>query len=148
MLKFKTKDKLINRIMKNGKKGTSEKIFLNSVKLLQKSSIKQIRIMFKIMMFHIIPVFKLNILRIKKKKKKVEIKEIPVFLFSKRTRISLAVKMIADSTKKVDKTNIYCRKLAITLLNNSEINGDIITTKNNLQQKVIDNKKYLRNYRW
>lgn len=148
MLKFETKDKLINRIMKNGKKNKSEKIFLNSVKLLQKSYLKGIRNVLIILLINTLPIFKLNILRTKRKKNKIKIKEIPVFLSLNKTRISLAIRMIINTTKEDSKNNIFYYKLAAALINNSKEDGVIITTKNNLQQRVVDNKKYLRNYRW
>jgi len=68
--KLEIKNKLINHIMVNGNKKTSEKILLKSFKNLQKDSQKQSKKIFQLAIINSTPIFKLHIHKIKKKRKK------------------------------------------------------------------------------
>jgi len=66
------KNKLINNITLDGKKKTSEKILLKSLKELQKSSKKQSKELVKLALVQSTPVFKLHRISNKKLKKKID----------------------------------------------------------------------------
>jgi len=87
------KNKIINHLMNNGKKRTSEKILLNTFKELQKDSKKQSKKLLKLAIILSKPTFKLHVLTQKKRKKKKG-KEIPAFISKTRIRVSLAIKNI------------------------------------------------------
>lgn len=145
MRKIEIKKKLINQVMKNGEKKTSEKIILQSFKELQKNSFKKTNELVKLAVIYSIPIFKLNKIKNKNKKKK-NLKEIPSFITSNNSRVSLAIKLILKTIKK-KKENFYS-KLNKELLLNSQQKSETIQLKNNLQKKVLTKKRYLKFYRW
>ena len=63
---LKTKEKLLNHLMKKGGKETSEKVLLKSVKELQKNTLKKAENIIKSALLNTIPIFKMNTI-IKKK---------------------------------------------------------------------------------
>jgi len=142
------KKKLINHLMINGEKKTSEKILLQSLKELQKSSLKQTKELIKNALAYSTPIFKLHIIENKKQKKKNrKIKEIPSFIYSNTSRVSLAIKIIIEAVKK-QKHKFFATKLNKEILLNSQQKGDAIQLKNDLQKKVLLNKRYFYFYRW
>jgi ribosomal protein S7 len=60
--------KLINHLIKNGKKKTSETILLKSLKKLQKNSFKKSKKIFQLALIHLTPIFKLHKISPKKLK--------------------------------------------------------------------------------
>ena len=148
---LKTKEKLLNHLMKKGGKETSEKVLLKSVKELQKNTLKKAENIIKSALLNKIPIFKMNTIIKKKKKKKKTIREVPIFLVYNKSRVSEAIKLIIKTSKKI-KRNItsYYLKLVVELLDDckDDVESDAVLAKNNLQEKILAQKKYLRNYRW
>lgn len=143
------KKKFLTNLMLNGKKETSEKILLKSLKKLQKNSFKQTKNIIKLALTSSMPIFKLTLIETKMKKKN-KIKEIPSFITSNFSRISLAVKFILKIIKKKKSNNFYT-KLYEELLLNSQNQGDTVSTKNELQKKILilnKKKRYFRFYKW
>jgi small subunit ribosomal protein S7 len=143
-----TKTKIINRIMINGQKSTSEKILFKSFKKLQKNTKKQVKKIFKLCLINSMPIFKLQISenkKIRKKKRKPIVK--PVFLLNPKTRISLSIKFILDSLKKKSNVN-YDLKLSKEILLSAENKGNSKNTVKEINKQVIQNKKYFNKYRW
>lgn len=68
--KIEINNKLINHLVVNGKKTKSEKIVLKSLKALQKVSKKSSKKLFQLALIHSTPVFKLNTITQKKKRRK------------------------------------------------------------------------------
>jgi ribosomal protein S7 len=144
--KLEIKKKFINHFMKNGKKTTSEKILLNSLKELQKVSSKQSEELIKNALVNSLPVFTIHKIENKKqKKKKRKIKEIPFFIVNSKSRISLAIKLIIESLKK---QACFFKDFNKEILANNQQKGDSTQLKAELQKKVIYNKRYFRFYRW
>lgn len=148
---LKIKEKLLNHIMKKGRKETCEKILLKSVKQLQKETLKKALNVVKGALINVIPVFKINTIEIKKKKRKKTIREEPVFLVFNKSRISEAIKLIIKASKKIEKNiTSYYLKLVVGLLCDCKggVESEAVLMKNNIQEKVLAKKKYLKNYRW
>jgi ribosomal protein S7 len=135
--------------MKNGEKKTSEKLFLQSFKELQKNSSKETRELIKLALLNTTPIFKLH--KIKNKKlKKNKIKEIPSFIANRQSKVSLAIKFILKSVKK--KSENFYKKFKEELLLNSQNKGDAVKIKDDLQEQILQikmtNKRYFKFYRW
>lgn len=148
MINFEIKKKIINHLTVNGEKKTSEKLFLQSFKELQKESAKQSNLLLKISLANSTPIFKLHKIENKKQRKKNrKIKEIPSFLSSHKARISLAIKFILKVTAK-RKANKYYKKLNKEILSNLQNKGDASLLKDDLQKQVLINKRYFQFYKW
>ena len=142
------KHKLINSITLNGKKKTSEKILLKSLKELQKSSKKQSKELVKLALVQSTPIFKLHRISNKKlKKKNRRVREIPAFISKMSSRTSLAIKFILKSIEKKKSNNFYV-KLKENLLTTSQAKGDAVKLKNELQKQSIQHKRFFKYYRW
>ena len=147
--KIEIKNKIINNLMVNGEKNTGEKILLKTFKELQKFSNKQSKELIKLAIIFSSPIFKLHKLANKKKRKKKQQKnqEIPGFITNKKARTSLAIKFIIASTTTTKSKNFYT-KLNQEILLNAQSKESAILIKNKLQKKVLQNKRYFKNYKW
>ena len=146
--KIEIKNKIINHIMTNGKKKTSEKILLSSLKQLQKYSQKQSKKLIQLAIINSTPIFKLHKIRNKKQKKRnKKVREIPAFISNSHTRISLAIQFILATTKK-QKTNEFYVKLKQKVLENVQQKGLAVGLKNDSQKQVLLNKRYFTYYKW
>ena len=142
---MKIKNKLINQITINGKKEISEKILIKSLKELQKNSTKKYKNIIQLVLIHTKPIFKLHIIKNKKRKKK-RVKEIPGFIKNKSSRISLSMKFILQNIKKGN--NTFYKKLWKEILLDAKNQGNSIQTKMELQKEILTKKHYFRYYRW
>ena len=141
------KNKIINILMKNGKKRTGEKILLKSAKLLQKSTSKSFQNLVQLVIINTTPVFKLNEQAVKKGKRKAQ-KVIPSFIVKNSLRIMTALKFLKDSVAK-DKTNVgFHKSLVKEILTASSLKGQSIEQKNKLQIQALLNKRHLSKFRW
>lgn len=140
------RNKLINHIMINGKKKTSEKILLKSFKEIQKNSKKQSEDLIKLAIIHSTPIFKLHRI-INKNRKKKKVKEIPAFITKTISRTSLAIKFILSSIKNKKSNNLYI-KLKQEILTAAQSKGPSIELKNNLQKQILLKKRFFTYYRW
>jgi ribosomal protein S7 len=147
MRKIEIKKKLLNQIMKNGEKKTSEKNLMQSFKTLQKNCGKETKELLKLAIIYSIPIFKLHIIKNKKlKKKKRKTKEIPLFITNSQYRISAAIKFILTAVKIAPRK--FFTSFSKEILLNSQKKGDAIKIKNDLQKHVLINKRYFKFYRW
>jgi small subunit ribosomal protein S7 len=139
------KKKIINHLMKNGKKTISEKILFNSIKELQKISLKQPEELIKNAIINTIPMFKIKKIEKKRKKKKKYIKEIPLCVMSKKSKISLAIKLIKKS---LNKQSYLFKDFHKEILLNNQQKGNSINLKFEEHKKIMSLKYYSRFYRW
>jgi ribosomal protein S7 len=145
--KIQIKNKLINHITINGEKKTSEKLLLKSVKKLQKSSKKQVKALLQLCILNSTPIFKLHTSSNKKQKKRhKKVREMPTFIVRPEIRTSLSIKFILSNKEKVSK-NFYSELTKKILLTTQPKSGSI-SLKNELQKKILLNRRYLTYYRW
>lgn len=141
------KNKITNHLMSHGNKKTCEKIFLKSLKELQKNSSKQSKELVKLAIIFSTPTFKLHEMTNNKlKKRNRKTKKIPSFISNKKSRTSLAIKFILSTIKK--KSNPFYTKLNQEILLNAQNKGEAINIKNDIQKQVMFNKHFFLFYRW
>ena len=143
--KMQIKDKLVNFLMINGNKKTSEKLLIKSFKKLQKDSQKQSSKLVQLALINSTPILKLHVHKIKKKRKK-KIKEIPVFISNINHRTSSAIKLIISN--KNNKTNKFFNELKEEILLASQKKGLGIETKANTQKQIVVLKKKNFSFKW
>ena len=140
--KANIKNKITNHLMQNGKKYASERIIIKGIKELQKASKKNHKEIIQLCILNSQPIFKIKTMKNKKTKKK-SFKEIPFFLAEKSTGISTSIKYIFSDLKKDSHI-----KLKEEIIQNAKNQGKAVKIKNELQKKVLSNKRYLKTYRW
>jgi ribosomal protein S7 len=141
------KIKIINSLMKNGEKKTGEKILLKSVKSLQKSISKNSKDLIRLAIVNSTSTFKLNEQVIKKGKRKA-MKRTPSFIINDSLRITTSLKTIKKVVSKAKETDFFYERLAKEILSSSQLKGQVIDTKNDLQKQILLNKRYLSKFRW
>jgi ribosomal protein S7 len=148
MKKKEIKSKIINHVMADGRKKTSENILLKSTKKLQKHSKKQLKKIVQLAVINSTPIFKLHKFENKKRKKRNrKIREIPAFVANSLSRSSAAVKLVLSSIEKNKAKNFYI-KLNQELLLSAQGKGATIDLKNSLQKQVVLKKRFFTYYRW
>ena len=142
------KNKFINHLVIEGKKNKSEKIVLKSFKAIQTESKKPSEQLLQLALIFNIPIFKINrITNKKRKKKKQKTKIIPAFISRKSSRISVAIKHIIKTAYK-KKTNSLAQKFLEEILASSQNRSQAIEIKKETQQEVLLNHHLLKYYRW
>jgi ribosomal protein S7 len=141
------RNKVVNTLMKSGKKKTGEKILLKFVKSLQKSTDKNSKVLLQLAIINSTSTFKLNEQSIKKGKRKAK-KNIPAFIISDSLRITTALKLIAKVSAKNRNSNSFYQSLMAEILSSSASKGQSIDQKNELQKQILINKRYLSKFRW
>lgn len=144
--KIEVKNKIINHLMLNGEKKTSEKILLKSFKELQKYSKKQPKKLVELAIIFSTPIFKVHKI-INKKRKKKNIKEIPTLIATKRARISLAIKFILNTLHN-KKSNYFYLEFHKEILLHVKNEGSAILKKNETQKQALLKKHFFSYYRW
>lgn len=142
-------NKIVNHIMIDGKKKTSEKLFLKSFKHLQINSTKQTKKVLQLCLINATPIFKLHQSsnkRVKKKKRKIRIT--PVFISSMPNRLSLGIKFIVKNIRKKKSNKNFYNELTQEILLLSENKGFISSITKENCKKILLNKKYTKHYRW
>lgn len=154
MSKFITKEKphnlkkkIINTLMKSGKKNTGEKILLKFAKRLQKFSDKHFKNLVQVAIINSTPTFKINDQIIKKGKKKV-IRSTPSFIASDSLRLMNASKLLKRVVEKNKSANQFYETLVNEVLLAASSKGQSVERKIDLQKQVLVNKRYLSNFRW
>ena len=137
------KTKIINFLMKNGKRNKGEKIIVKTFKELQKYSTKQSKKLLQLSVIASLPTTKTYKIRNKKNKKKTLIREVPIFIKKKTLKISLAIKFILKAISK--KKNNFFTKFKQEIILNSQFKSTSITFKNELQKQSLIKKHYLIN---
>ena len=142
------KDKFVNHLIFNGKKNKSEKIISQSIKILQTLSKKSSHKLIQLALIFNSPIFKLNTLTQKKrKKKKQRPRVIPTFVNSKTSRVSSAIKFILRAAKK-NQQHSFFKKLTEELLMSAQNKSNALETKNETQKQALLNRHFFKYYRW
>lgn len=146
--KINLKNKIINQIMINGNKKTSEILLIKTAKQFQKQSKKQFQKVFQLAIVNYMPVFRLNEISNKKRKKKQrKIKLVPSFIPDKTKKTFLSVKFVIKNLKK-EKGESFLNTLNKKLILFADNKKAFVNQKDEIQKKVVENKRYLENYRW
>ena len=144
---MKIKSKLINHLILNGKKETSEKTFNRNFKTLQKKSQKCSSKLFQLALISSTSVFRLHRISLKNRKKK-KVREVPGFLRNRNNRISLALKFLVKITKQTSDSLYFDKNFLTKILSLSKFENETLSIKNETQKTLL-NKRYLfRYYRW
>ena len=141
------KTKIVNTLMKSGRKTTGEKILLKSLKSLQKSTDKNFKTLFHSAIVNSASAFKVNEQAVKKGKRKA-IKSIPSFIINDSLRITNALKSLTRISAKSKNSNFLYKKLVAEILSSSALKGQSIDQKNEIQKQILVNKRYLSKFRW
>lgn len=141
------KDKIVNILMKNGKKHSGEKILLKSSKLLQKSSKKNFKNLVQLAIINTTSVFKLNEQVMKKGKRKSK-KIIPSFIVKDSLRIMTALKYIKTTVSKTKSSTNFYKDLGKEILASSSLKSNSIEQRTKLQTQILLNKRYLSKFKW
>lgn len=139
------KGKILNHLLIDGKKKTSEKILLQSFKELQKFSIKQPTELVQLAVVCCTSAFKIH-KQIRKNRKKKHVREIPTIIISKKARISLAIKFILRGL--INKNlNCFYAKFYTEILSTVNNEGSAILIKNEIKKQLLIKKHLFLNYR-
>lgn len=142
------KNKFINHLIINGKKNKSEKIICKSFKTLQTVSKKSSKKLLQLALISSTPIFKINTITQKKRKKKQQkTKIIPAFVANKTSRVSFAIKFIITTAQK-KKNQPFFQKLLKEILLSSQNESNAIETKKEIQKQVFLNRHLFKYYRW
>lgn len=133
---------IFNKIMLNGNKQTSEKLFLKTLKQIQKIHYKKkFEDVIKFGLINSSPVVYLKII----KRKRKQTIEFP-FLLKDKLRLSYGIKFIVKSCKFTKLKNFY-KQLNSELIDSSKSLGLNKESKIHLHQQAFLKKKF-SNYRW
>jgi ribosomal protein S7 len=140
--KINIKENIINQIMINGNKQTSEKLFLKSLKSIQKIHYKKkFEELIKISLINSSPIVYLKYI----KRKRRQTVEFP-FLLRSNARISYGIKWILKHCKLKKSTPFY-KQLKIEFVNSSTNLSQSVEKKIQIHQQAVSKKKFA-NYRW
>jgi ribosomal protein S7 len=142
-------NKLINLVAKNGNKHKSEGRILQSFKKLQKNSLKQPYTLLKTAVKRLLPIYRLQTLTDKKRRKKNKtVKKKACLVLSASYRLTLAIKYITGAIRK-QKAGKLCNSLAQEVLSTCQGSSDALNLKLEDHQQVKSHKFYIRRYyRW
>ena len=147
-MKYKEiKQNIYNLIMKNGKKQTSEKLFLKSLKVFQKKlKIKNSNHIIKTSIINGAPLTKLKMVNRNKKRRNKHNITFP-YLLTFNQKISISIKNLILETQKKKNSKHFFENLFNEILN-------ISNKRSNVNEKVYNQhteaflKKKFSNYRW
>jgi len=139
--------KIINTMMHSGKKTTSEKILLKSVKRVQKQSVKNFKQLLKSALINTTPTFKVNEQIVKRGKRK-SVKVVPSFISGDTLRLTSALKLLKTSAVKSRKSQPFYVSLVDEILSASISKSMAVDKKAEIQSQVLLNKRYLSKFRW
>jgi len=135
------KNKLLNKLLKNGVKTHPEKILKLCIKQLQRKSKKKHLEILKKSLINSSPVIAIK--QIKRRKKNV--KEFP-YILKKKLRLFFGLKFILRSLK-LNKVNSFSRNFSDEILLTSLNKSNTIKLKKDLYEQSFQKKKYA-NFRW
>ena len=144
--KLEIKNRIYNTSLISGKKTTTEKNLLKSLKKLQKTSNKNHIKIIRIAIKNSAPTFKMDKQKLKRRKKKI-FKERPAFLDTKESRINFAFKIIVKHSNIRTETSNFYKKFSHEILDSSILKSLSISNKAEAQKQIILKKKFLK-YRW
>ena len=138
---MKLKNLLLNHLIVNGNKQTSENLILKSFKFGQKQCSKNHREVFKSAIVGCSPIVTVkHIMRGRK-----QVKEFP-FVLSKHIRTSLAIKLILHTIDKNFETS-FRTKFNNEIVSTSKNFGNSFKSKREIHTNAFLSRKYA-NYRW
>jgi ribosomal protein S7 len=140
------KNKMLNNLLLDGRKKTSEKILLQSIKELQKFSTKQSKKLIQLATVRCMSVFKVHE-QIRTNRKKKQLREIPTIIISKKARVSLAIKFIFRDLKHTN-LNCFYAKFYTEILSTVDNEGSAIQIKNKIQKQLLVKRHFFFYYRW
>lgn len=141
------RNSIISALMKSGKKKTGEKIVIKFLKLLQKSTVKDFKMILQSAIINSTSTFKLNEQAIKKGKRRAK-KYVPSFIISDSLRIVTTLKLIKKVSAKNRSSSYFYQSLMAEVLAASTSKGQSVDQKNELQKQILINKRYLSKFRW
>lgn len=141
------RNKIVNTLMKSGKKKTGEKVLLKFLKGLQKSTDKNFKVLLQSAIINSTSTFKLNEQSVKKGKRKAT-KSTPSFITSDTLRIITALKLIKKVSANNKHSKYFYQSLTVEILAASASKGQSIVQKTELQKQILINKRYLSKFRW
>lgn len=141
------KTKLLNTLMIHGKKNTTEKILLNTIKFICKSQDSNVENLFKLAFINSTPIFKLNEQLVKKGKRKIK-KQIPFFLIDDTSRLSHGLKTIKSSSHKFRSSDPFFKSLSAEILNLINEKSNSISSNRETKNQILLNRRYLSKFRW
>ena len=136
------KKKILTNLTNNGNKYNSEKIFKNSLKLLQKKLKKNSKDIFKKSILNSSPIVQVK--QIKRRRK--QIKEFP-FIVKKSSRTSVGLKSMINIVKLKKKKKFFHKELIDELLLTAQQKSLTSKVKKNSYENSFRTKKYA-NFRW
>lgn len=142
MKSFYLKEKILNQIMLNGNKYTTENLLFKSLKRIQKNyNKKNSKELIKIGIVNSSPVIFLK--QIKRKRKRTI--EFP-FLLNKMSRISYGLKFLIKSSN-AKKANLFYKQFELEFVDSSKNLSESSKKKKNIHTESFLKKKFA-NYRW
>ena len=144
---FNLKTKIVNILMTSGKKTTGEKILLKFAKKLQKSNAKCFKRVVQLAIINTTFAFKLNEHVIKKGKRKT-VKTTSSFITSDSLRVMTSLKSIKHVVSKNKNSKHSYENLVNEVMMSSNLKGQSVDKRIELQKQILANKRYLSNFRW
>lgn len=144
---MKIKSKLINHLIFNGKKETSEKTLTKNFKTLQRKSRKCSSKLFQLALISSTSVFRLHRISLKNRKKK-KVREVPGFLRNRDNRISIGLKSLVKMTKRTPDSIHLDKNFLTKILSLSKFESETLSTKNEAQKNLLTKRYLFRYYRW
>jgi ribosomal protein S7 len=134
-----------NNIMINGLKSKSENILFNSFKLLQKTSLKNYKLINILFLINKMPLLYLK--KLKKKKKKKIINYIPYVFTTSKIRNNFTLRLVIKKIRKNSVNASFISNLEKTILNGSKLDIETIESKKKLHE-FIYLKRTFSHFRW
>jgi len=141
------KNKIVNTLMKSGRKTTGEKILLKSLKSLQKLNSKNFKTLLHSAVVNSSSAFKVNEQAVKKGKRKVT-KTTLSFITNDSLRVTTALKLLIRISANSKDSNFLYKKLVAEILSCSASKSQSIDQKNEAQRQALLDKRYLSKFRW
>lgn len=145
----KLKIQLVNILLRNGCKDTSECSVAKFLKIVQKKAKKNHKVLIKAAVSRLTPVFQTNKTKIKKGRRKI-IKVTPAFVLTNSHRSTLALKLLGQSSRALNerlKKGISASLAEELLTIYSQESKSLITLKESHIEAIV-NKRYLAKFYW
>lgn len=143
---IKIKNKIINFLAKKGETALNEKIFIKSIKELQKNTKKATKDIIKVAVISIATPFKILIFKQKKRKKK-KVREVPFFIKAYKAQIYLAIKNLTESIQNKKKISLY-KRLQNEFFLAAQQSEESLKVKRGIQKLLTTKKRLLNFYKW
>jgi ribosomal protein S7 len=143
---IKIKNKIINFLAKKGETALNEKIFIKSIKELQKNTKKATKDIIKAAVISVATPFKILIFKQKKRKKK-KVREVPFFIKAYEAQIYLAIKNLTESIQNKQKNSLY-KRLQNEFFLAAQQSEESLKVKKNIQKLLTTKKRLLNFYKW